>query len=464
MSLHRLPFYLLLAAVALSPLPFGAVQIGAWSLLALAAGLAMLGWAAAAVLDRATPAHVGRLAWPIAAFALAVAWILLQLSPLTPDAWHHPIWAMAGDALGEPIRGRVAIDVEAGWFALIRLLSYAAIFWLAAQYGSDPKLAERALGIFTVAGAFAAGLGLLLGLAGLTKLLWFDEGFLVTQLRYGSRLAIPFVNPNHLSSFAGMGLICAIGLIVGRSRGLWRPDTAPREKLRRFIEAVVSRQWPLLVAAVIYAAAVAFSQSRGGAVALLAGLIVLWAALIRRSRPRISRTAGAAILLVAVAGLLFAPTVARFADRVGKVESESVQRLEIYRNATSAIEASPLLGYGLGSFPALYRMYDRNDTTGVVEFAHSTVLETIVELGIPAALLLFGAILWIGAACWRGAGARRRDQHFPALAAGVAAAAIIHSMVDFPLQIPAIAAAFSLVLGLGFSQASSSHKSSKSFK
>lgn len=459
MKLYQLPFYLLLAAVSLSPLPFGSVQIGAWSLLALVAGLATAGWAVMAALGSGPAVSVGRMAWPLAAFLLAVAWILLQLGTLTPASWHHPIWAMASEALGKPLAGRVAIDPEAGRFALIRLLSYAAIFLLATQYGADAKLGERALRIFTMAGAVAAGIGLLIWSAGLSHLLWFDEGFVAGQTRYGSRLAMPFVNPNHLASFAGMGLICAVGLLAGETRGLWRPETARREKLRRFFDTVIARRWPLLVSGMVYAMAVLLSQSRGGLLALLFGLLVLWAALVGRMKPRISRTITAVVLAAVVAGVFFAPAVSRITDRIGKVETEASQRMEIYRNAGKAIEASPLLGYGYGGFPALYRMYDQRDTVGVVDFAHSTVLENVVELGIPAAVLLYGTILWTVIACWRGARARRRDQHIPALAAGVAAIALIHSMVDFPLQIPAIAAAFSLILGVGFAQSVSSKSS-----
>ena len=215
-----------------------------------------------------------------------------------------------------------------------------------------------------------------------------------------------------------------------------------------------------MIAVVIYATAVVLSQSRGGALALLVGLLVLWAALLRRDRVPARRVAVIVVVAVAAAGLLLAPAFDRFAGRMDTLGAEAQQRMDIYRDTLGAIEASPLLGYGLGSFPALYRMYDDRDLFYVVEFAHSTVLETVVELGIPAALLLFAAALWPVAGIWRGAGTRRRDQHIPALAAGVAAWAIIHSMVDFPLQIPAIAAGVCLVIGLGFAQAESSKSSS----
>ncbi len=460
LKLDHLPFYFLLAALCLAPLPYGAVQIWAWSLLVAATGAALSGWALVAMFGGGPSPRFRRAAVPLAALALVLVWIAVQLSPWTPAAWHHPVWAMAQEGLAAPVDGRIAIDPQAGWFGLIRLASYGAIFWLACQYGADSRLARQALRIFVIAGAAAAGLGVVIWSAGLSNFLWFDESFLLAQLRYGARLALPFVNPNHLAGFAAMGLICALGLIAGEVRGLWRPETARREKLRRFVDAVLSRQWPLVVSVVIFATAVVLSQSRGGAAALLVGLLVLWAALMRRGKAPVGRIALIAAGAVIAAGLLFAPAFDRFAGRVDTLGTEAQQRMDIYRDTLGAIEASPVLGYGLGSFPALYRMYDDRDLFYVVEFAHSTVLETVVELGIPAALLLFAAALWPVAGVWRGAGARRRDQHVPALAAGVAAWAITHSLVDFPLQIPAIAAGVCLVIGLGFAQAISSKSGS----
>ena len=88
------------------------------------------------------------------------------------------------------------------------------------------------------------------------------------------------------------------------------------------------------------------------------------------------------------------------------------------------------------------------------DIAHSTPLETVVEVGIPAAIVAFAIVLlpwWI---CLRGALTRRRAQRYlPAAAFAVAGVAILHSTVDFSLQIPAIGFVTSAMLGLGWAQA-----------
>lgn len=456
MTLHRAPFLLLLVAVCAAPLPYGSVHPGAWSALVLACGLAIAGWAIAVAVT-GLPALRGRaLLAPMAAFAVVIGWAAVQLSPDSPASWHHPIWAIASDALKEPLAGRITIDAEAGWCALTRLAAWGIIFWLAYQYGADAKLAKRALGVFAIAGAAVAGLGLFVWAAGLPAFLWFDEAFLSNNFRYGGRLALPFYNPNHLAAFSVIGLICSVGLIVGESTNLWRPETALREKLRRFTDVVVSRHWGLMVSALVHAAAVLLTQSRGGIAALLLGLLVLWAALMPRQSRIGSRVITACILGLLSVGLLLAPTILRFMDRVDAADEAAIIRLEVYRTTMSVIETSPLLGYGLGTFPSIYRIHDQDDLTAVVEFAHNTVLETTVELGIPAALALGLALAWPAAGCWRGARNRRRDRHIPAISAASAVALAFHSMVDFPLQIPAIAAAFAFVIGIGYAQAAGS--------
>ena len=455
-----MPFIVLLIIVCLAPLPFGSVQIGPWSLLAAATGALLTLWSITVLAGKAPPVTaVSRLKWALAALLVACVWIAVQIAPVTPASWHHPIWSLGGDALGTALPGRVSIDPQAGTFALIRLLAYAAIFWLAVQYGRDADRARLGLQVFTVASAMAAGLGLVVWGLGFREFLWFDADFIRVQTRYGARLAIPFVNPNHLASFAGMGLICGVGLLAGEAGGLWRPETARREKLRRFFDSVLARRWYLLASCMVLAAAVLLSASRGGLLVAVLGLLALAAGLLRRTRPRIGALAVGFLIAAVALATVFAPTLARFADRVASSGLETEQRIAIYGNTLKAIGASPWLGYGYGGFPSLYRFYDSGDLTRVVEAAHSTVLETIAELGITAALALFVAVLIPIALCWRGTRARRRDQYFPAIGAAVGVAVSVHAIVDFPLQIPAIAAAFALVLGLSTAQSASSRSS-----
>ncbi len=70
-------------------------------------------------------------------------------------------------------------------------------------------------------------------------------------------------------------------------------------------------------------------------------------------------------------------------------------RTDIWKNGLAAFRNSPLVGYGAGTFEYAYRKYfDGNSYTGV---AHSTLIKTIVELGILGLLCflfyLFGVFI-----------------------------------------------------------------------
>ena len=83
----------------------------------------------------------------------------------------------------------------------------------------------------------------------------------------------------------------------------------------------------------------------------------------------------------------------------------------------------------------------------------------MVELGVIGAIPAFAVLLLPWAVCLRGALRRNyRRQVLSAAAFAIAAVPILHSMVDFSLQIPAIGYLVSAVLGMGWAQAFSSDR------
>jgi O-antigen ligase len=88
--------------------------------------------------------------------------------------------------------------------------------------------------------------------------------------------------------------------------------------------------------------------------------------------------------------------------------------------------------------------------------AHNTWLENGFELGIPASLALFAALLGIALTCWRGVQRRHRDWVYPAAGVGASVLVGVHALVDFSLQIPAVAMLYALVMGIACAQSYSS--------
>jgi O-antigen ligase len=84
--------------------------------------------------------------------------------------------------------------------------------------------------------------------------------------------------------------------------------------------------------------------------------------------------------------------------------------------------------------------------------AHSTYLELAFGLGLPATAAFFLAIGMIVWRIYQGSLARKNGRAFSCFALGCVAAAGFHSVFDFSLQMPATAALFAAILGLGFAQ------------
>ena len=90
--------------------------------------------------------------------------------------------------------------------------------------------------------------------------------------------------------------------------------------------------------------------------------------------------------------------------------------------------------------------------------AHNTYVEHLVELGVPATVLLYLGPLLLFGYCLRGVFARRRERVFALVAVGATLLVGLHALVDFSLQIPAVAVTFAALLGLGVAQATPAPK------
>jgi O-antigen ligase len=136
-------------------------------------------------------------------------------------------------------------------------------------------------------------------------------------------------------------------------------------------------------------------------------------------------------------------------------------RLLIYQDTLAMIADRPLLGHGYGSYGTSFLRY-RERAAGplVVDKAHNTYLEHAAELGIPATVLLYLAPLLLVLFCLRGAFVRRKEKIYPLLAVSATVLVAVHSLMDFSLQIPAVAVTYAMILGMGTAQSIPSPRAS----
>lgn len=445
-------FWALIVTVGLAPLPLASNRPWGWGLMGLSIGLQLVLFALAAFFGRdVIQLNFRRYAAALVGFAVLILWCLVQQSVLTPAAWHTPIWAEAGRLLALKLESSIAIAPGAARETVLRLLTYAGIFFLALHLGRDRDRARRVLWSLALAGLAYAVYGLIMFLGHFETVLWYEKW------AYRGSLTSTFVNRNSFASYCGLTLIATLALLLDETEGSLRHGLFNRTGFLHFIDNTALGPFVLMVTAVVIATALLFTQSRGGFASTAVGVLAL-ALAFRRARRKQEEAGRVPIfaLAVVIAGLVLVSfSGSNLMGRLGDAAGNETGRGAVYAMTLEAIANHPLLGVGLGGFRdifAIYRDSSLDDQLGIFDRAHNTYLELALELGLPALTLLLAILAGIVVVCARGLLTRRHDIAYPAAGLGATALFALHSAVDFSLQIPAIAAAYALLMGTAYAQ------------
>ncbi len=447
-------FALFLAALAVAPLWLGSNRVGAWGLNAiLYPALAMAFEIVLIWRSQAHPVAVGKIAIPAVGFALVVAWMLLQITDLAPVSWHHPIWAITAENLGRPVAGSIGVNPDASLLALMRLTTCASAFWLALHFSRDRRRAALLLETLAAIGAVYAAYGLVSFFAVPEKLLWFEK------TAYLESVTSTFVNRNNFATFAGITLIASVATAANiLYRKIDQAGPSPTSRLTVVIHALIGRVGIHLLGILIISSALVMTGSRAGILSSFAGLLVLVVLLVFRE----GSGRGGRLMIAALSAIIIVVVLANFGDllasRIGSFyQGDTTSRGVTFALVIRSILDAPLLGFGVGSFADVFTMYrDATIPQGTWDHAHNTYLELIQGLGIPFAAVLFAAVGYLIALCIKGAFARRRDFVFCLGAVAASVLVVLHALVDFSLEIQAVALFWYSILGAGVAQSYSS--------
>jgi O-antigen ligase len=391
--------YAVFGLLLFGPLAFGAVE--PWSIFVLEAGSAALfvAWIAKQVLFDVPPQIKIRsnpLFLPMAIFAaLIIAQLVFRLT-----AYPHDTVALS-----------------------LQYCAYALLCFLASQVLVRAAQARLLALVFSMYGAALAGFALLQGISSNGKLYW------MRQPRSGGWIYGPYVNHNHYAGL--MEMLVPIPLVVSLTH------LAPPK-----VRAVAAATAAVMVGTIF------LSGSRGGMLAIVAEFIILAALLVKQKRSL--RTAiGIGVFLALVVGLLVWIGGGELSQRIatagpGHSELSSDIRYFINRDGLRMFLKKPVLGWGLGSFPVIYPEFRTFYTNFFVNEAHNDYLQLLVETGI----LGFVTMLWFVITLYTRA--FKKIKNWPTEITGAVTLAcmlglsgiLVHSAVDFNLQIPANAALF----------------------
>ncbi len=450
----------LVLLVALAPLPLGSNRPLPAALVAFGAGLLLLLWALHAALGARSAEGSSlriagrRLLGPGALFLAVLAWIGLQWLPLPFASQGDPLWAEAAAALGRELAPRITINPSATLAALANLIAYGAVFWLALQLTGDPGRARQARGAVIAIGSVYAVYGLFAYFGGANWI--FGRLFAA----HPDSLISTFVNRNNFATFAGLALLAAVAIFLDRIRHILALARPARQKAALVFETMVFQSRWTTAAMLAIALALFLTTSRGGIVAALIALAGLTLLQLQSGRGGGNRRGPVALLVLIVVGIALVIGGGNFIERVERqgLSIENDLRSTIFATTIEAIRTTPWTGTGYGTYAEAIEAYRGNDPDifSLWEKAHNTYLENALELGLPAALALNLTIFWLAFICFRGVRERRHNRAYPAL--GVAATLLVglHALVDFSLQIPAVAVLYAFIMGLALAQSSPS--------
>ena len=257
-----------------------------------------------------------------------------------------------------------------------------------------------------------------------------------------------YVNRNAAAAFLFMTAVVTIDVLDHHLSQMdmrnWRAERALMERGPRRTALAFGLMLLLQVVAILT------TRSRFGLLYVLLGLLP-WAGYrlwhhLRRGGYRPDRRTITIAAVIAVVFLGFAAEQVLFRLEVQGADDEN--RLCIYSSVLSLISDNLWIGTGLGTFVEAFPPYRRPECGlhGVWETAHDTYLQGLATMGllfVPFFLVVGGVVIRALRTAWR-ASSSARVHVLPVAIVGCALA--LHSLVDFPLEIPGNAILFGLLV------------------
>jgi O-antigen ligase len=374
----------------------------------------------------------GRERWPLfvlqaGSVALLAIWALDQLRSTHINIRSNPLFA--------PMLGFAAVlllqlipGVSAYWHATyaqaLMFVPYGIVCFLLVQTLTRNRQVRKLGTALTIFGVSLAAFAVLQNLSSPNKLYWLQAS------RFGGRVFGPYVNHNHYAGL--MEMLVPIPLVFAFSRFAHRKE-----------------RWIAASAAAFMGATIFLSGSRGGMVAFVVEIAVFVFFVFRERQQKsvaVLLSAFMLILLGVVAWSGAREVKQRIATLTPGRDSDLTNdiRLQIDRDIFQMVGERPLLGWGQGTFADVYPHFRSFYTDSLVNAAHNDYLQALAETG----LLGFAIVIWFLVASIRPA-LRKAQKWTSNLNGAISLAALlgiagilVHSFVDFNLQIPANALFF----------------------
>ncbi len=421
----------LLAVVAILPIPLGSNRPLLWAFSATAIGFVGLVYLAVLAMLR-EPLRFGleRFALPGGLMAVFLAYLAVQLLPVGTFEAVSVEGAIFSGATLSLVPGTTLMT-------LLAFVAYTLMFFFIAQVGANDDRREL---LFNVVLVIIVGYAI----QGLVSLQMGDTILGLAKWSYFGVATGTFVNRNSFATFLGFGLVLSVAQLG---------YTLVRRGERSIDDGHVPNSTSALFAygsaIIVLLTALLATQSRMGLFASAIGVAVA-GLLLLRWMPRFRAVFGGIIAGTLATGVLVWVYGQGVMDRLGSLDNDREVRGELYAQVIDLIAQRPLTGFGAGSFNTAFPLVHRPPVSPdlVWDKAHNSYLALWAENG-----LIFGSLpIVILALLGVGFAHRALTSRTMLLPATIGVATIslaaVHSLVDFSLEIHAVAMMFVAILGL----------------
>ena len=312
----------------------------------------------------------------------------------------------------------------------------------------DRDRSRQLILIVAWSGAAYAVYGIAAYLIDPTHVLWYEK------IAYRDVLTSTFINRNTAAVYFGSCAVLWLLVLSEYARRRLPPGLIHWWDIPRLLSEMTPILGLSLLMLLICLTAMLMTNSRAGIVLSLLALVVAFTCFFYRNLPR--RGGIAAVLVI---GSLFALIfLLVFGGNVsGRFAAQGLSdegRLATYQSTLRMIADRPWFGTGLGTFMWSFPAYRgaQASSWGIWDLAHSTLLELSSDVGLPLTGLVVLAWLTVLGVLVRGVRIRRRNRIVPVSALAIAVLALVHSLIDFSMQIPGYSIVVFALVGAGLAQ------------
>lgn len=434
-------FVFYLALLVWAPIPLGSNRPWSWALLTLWVLVLALFWLAArirsnqpypAILDDARPMILCGLLW------LAFVWLQLVplpigvLTALSPEAAR---WHLAAAFPDAPGASPLTLDRYATLEAACKSTAYITFFVLSLILLRNRDRIRQAAYALIASGVLQA-----------------LYGVMARSQELENVAAGTFANRNHYAAYLVMCLSVGIGVLIASLSG------GTSQTWSRFFQSlirwIITPKMALRLGLVVMVIALVLTRSRMGNISFFISLMAAGGIGLLLAKRATKSMVILLVSLIAVdvflVGTYFGTQ--RVIERIAQTTATAEDRGEVAAWTINMWKDYPVLGSGLGSFPVVYPRYAGEKAWWTYTHAHNDYLEFGAETGAIGLSLLGLMVVMSFTVALRAQYLRRdplmRGLSFAAIMSIVAL--MIHSFVDFGLQIPANALTFMLLLAFAW--------------